>query len=183
MKKWIAFLLGLTMVLAFTACGDSGENTTETTAEETTAAVETEAPDEPETSGISTSKEFTSDIGFNMEVPSVALTPEGQVIMRTEGDLEKAVGSEVPLAEGVTNLYVEPFGNGVFYSIMMIKEDKTVSAVNSTVLMNDKKVEIMDKLGGYEDVVRVEPVQSADAHTINVVMGNGDAYPLDPYLK
>lgn len=184
MKRWIAFVLSLSMALALSACGGSTDNTEETAAPETTTtATQTEAPDTAESSPISATKEFTSDTGFNMDVSYVALTPDGQVIMHTRGDLAKAVGSEVVLADGITNLYVEPFGNGGYYTILMIRNDGTVSAVNSTTLLTGKTVEIMDKLGGYQDVIRIEPTQDPDAHTVNAVMGNGDAYPLDPYLK
>ena len=78
---------------------------------------------------------------------------------------------------------MKPFGNGGFYSILMLKEDGTVSAVNTAKLRDENVIEVMDNLGGYQDVVTVEGETTVDAMLINAVMSNGDKYPLDPYLK
>ena len=59
----------------------------------------------------------------------------------------------------------------------------SMKKVNASALINDKTVEVIDKLGGYEDVSSIESVQDVDAYGINAVMENGDKFPLDPYLK
>jgi hypothetical protein len=120
---------------------------------------------------------------FNMDINTVGLTPEGDVILKTEGDLAAAVGWQPTIASGVKDIYAKPFGNGGFYSILMLKEDGTVSAVNTAKLRDENVIEIMDNLGGYQDVVTVEGETTVDAMLINAVMSNGDKYPLDPYLK
>lgn len=185
MKKILIAALMLAVCLAFAGCGGTEEaaepETTEAAAEEATD-VDTNVSG-PEYTEFSKVNECTSDDGFGMEVYSVALTPDGEVIMQTQGDLAEEVGWETPVAEDVKDIYVERFGNGGFYEILMIKNDGTVSAVNSDKLMNDKKIEVMDKLGGYQDVTGIESVEDPDAYLVNAVMSNGDKFPLDPYLK
>ena len=182
MKKLLIAMIMVVMCLAFAGCGDSssGEEPAEP---ETTAATEAEQSAEPEYVEYSFVKEITSDTGFDMDVMSVGLTPEGDVIMRTQGDLAASLGEQVKVATGVKDIYVEPFGNGGYYSILMIRQDRTVSAVNTSKLIGEKETEILNNLGGYQDVSAIESVIDFDAFTINAVLANGDKYMLDPYLK
>jgi len=189
MKRNIIWIITITMIcLGLAGCGGSGTEGNEAT-EETTVTEEPVATEEatttqtPQYTDFSYVKEISSQTGYGMDVNAVLLTPEGETIMRTQGELGEAAGWEVKLADEVSDIYVEPFGNGGFYAILMIKTDGTVSEVNASALINDKTVEVIDKLGGYEDVSSIESVQDVDAYGINVVMENGDKFPLDPYLK
>ena len=185
MKRLFIAMLMVVMCLSFAGCGGSA-STEETTQPETTEATEAteETQPAPEYTDYSHVKEITGpSYEFNMPINTVGLTPDGDVILRTEGDLAAAVGWQPTIASGVKDIYVIPFGNGGFYSILMLKEDGTVSAVNTAKLRDENAIEIMDNLGGYQDVVTVEGETTIDAKEINAVMSNGDKYPLDPYLK
>ena len=171
MKKLLTAVIVMILCFAFTGCGGS-TSTEETTQPETTEATGETQP-APEYKDYSHVKEITGpSYEFNMDINTVGLTPEGDVILKTEGDLAAAVGWQP-----------KPFGNGGFYSILMLKEDGTVSAVNTAKLRDENVIEIMDNLGGYQDVVTVEGDTTVDACVVNAVMSNGDKYPLDPYLK
>ena len=180
MKRLLMALLIAIMCLAFAGCGDSAGSEEATEPETTTEAAQADAPEYTDYSFV---KEITSDTGFDMDVVSVGLTPEGEVIMRTQGDLAAALGEQVKVAVGVKDIYVEPFGNGGFYSILMIRTDRTVSAVNTSKLYAEKEKEILNNVGGYQDVSAIESEQTEDAFIINAVLANGDKYMLDPYLK
>ena len=188
MKKLFIAMLMVGMCFLFAGCGNS-TSTEETAQPETMEATEaTEETEEtqpaPEYTDYSHVKEIAGpSYEFNMDISTVGLTPEGDVILITEGDLAAAVGRQPTIASGVKDIYVKPFGNGGFYSILMLKEDGTVSAVNTAKLRDENVIEIMDNLGGYQDVVTVEGETTVDAMLINAVMSNGDKYPLDPYLK
>ena len=184
MKKYLIAAMVAVMCVAFAACGDSTESEEPTTE----APTEVEAPAADESSGpqytdISYVKEITSSTGFDMEVYSVTLTPEGEVYLRAQGDLAEAIGWEKKIAVGVHDIYVEEFGNGGFYSILMIRDDKTVTAVNTSKLRNEKTVELINNVGSYQDVSAIEAETTEDAHVINAVLANGDKYLLDPYLE
>ena len=182
MKKLLMAALVAAMCMAFAACGDSGESAdVETTAAETTtAATEASGPDYKDISYV---KEIESSMNFNMDVHSVTLTPEGDVVMRAAGDLAQAQGWQFQIASGVKDIYVEEFGNGGFYSVILLRDDNTVSAVNTSKIIEDKEVEIMDNLGGYQDVTNVKGEKTEDASVVYVYMSNGDKYLLDEYLK
>lgn len=190
MKKYLIAVMVIIMCAAFAGCGDSA-GTDEAAEPETTAAEaaadETadagEAQSGPEYTDYSNVKELTSDLGFGMDVQSVGLTPEGEVIMRTQKDLADELGWQFTLESGVKDLYVEEFGNGGFYTILMIKEDGTVSAVNTAKLRDEKTIEIMDEIGGYQDVASIEGTHTEDGSLVYAVMESGDKYMLDPYLK
>ena len=186
MKRNIIWIITITVIcLGLAGCGGSGTEGNEAAQTETAQTETTEATtaQSPQYTDFSYVKEISSQTGYGMDVNAVLLTPEGETIMRTQGELGEAAGWEVKLADEVSDIYVEPFGNGGFYAILMIKTDGTVSEVNASALINDKTVEVIDKLGGYEDVSSIESVQDVDAYGINAVMENGDKFPLDPYLK
>ena len=186
MKKYLITLTIAVMCLAFAGCGESEDTEETTTAEEITSVEETtEAtqPTGPQYTDFSYVKEFKSDLGFDMEVYSVSLTPDNNVIMRTQGELAEALGWEIQIAEGAKDLYVLPFGNGGFYSILMIRMDDTVTAVNISKLREDKEVELMDNLGGFRDVTSITGEQTVDANVVYAVFANGSREMLDPYLK
>ena len=187
MKKNFVFVLVMAFILGMSlaACGgsDSSEEAAADPTEEVVTEESTTAAPAPEYTDFSYVKEIYSETGFGMDVNAVLLTPEGQAVMRTEGELGQAVGWEVKLADGVSDIYVEPFGNGGFYAILLLKPEGTVSEVNASALINDKKVEIIDQVGGFDDVKLIEGFQDVDAFGINAVMSNGDKEPLDEYLK
>ena len=186
MKKIIiTLIMAFVLVMSRAACGgnDPSEEATSDTTEEIAAEEAMTAGQTPEYTDFSYVKELSSETGFGMDVNAVLLTPEGRAVMRTEGELGQAIGWEVELADGVSDIYVEPFGNGGFYAILLLKPEGTVSEVNASALINDKKVEIIDRLGAFNDVKLIEGVKEEDAYSINAILSNGDKEPLDEYLK
>ena len=189
-KRILIAATAIVMAFALAACGSNGSATEEETAapvaeeEEAAAVEETASPaPTPEYTNFSYVVEISSEVGFGMDVNSVLLTPEGEAVMRTEGELGEQVGWEVQIGDGVKNIYVEPFGDEGLYAIIMVKEDGTVSEVNTSALVNEMKVEVQDNLGGYEDVQSIESVQSAGSNSVNAISSSGDEFPLDEYLK
>ena len=189
-KRILVAAISIVMAFVFAACASNGpateEETTAPAAEEEEAAPveETASPaPTPEYTNFSYVMEVSSETGFGMDVNSVLLTPEGQAVMRTEGELGEQVGWEVQIGDGVKDIFVEPFGDEGLFAIIMVKEDGTVSEVNASALVNELTVEVQDNLGGYEDVQSIESVQSADSYSVNAVSSSGDELPLDEYLK
>lgn len=174
MKKLTIAMLIMIMCVAFVGCGDSG-NTEEAT--ETTAAAE------PAYEDYSFVEELSNGTGYDMGVTSVGLSTEGEVVMRTEGDLAAAVGDQLVITDGVKELYVEPYGNGGFYSILMIREDGTVSVVNTTKLRDEKTIEILDNIADLQDIVSIEGTIEDDAYVIYAINSNDERIMLDPYLQ
>lgn len=116
-------------------------------------------------------------------IDEILLYEDGDLTMELDDALEDALGEYVFVAEDVREVYLLPFGNGGYRTIVFIKEDGTVSAVNMTKLLTGQELEVMDRLGGYQDVVSIEGRQDPDAMLVEAVMENGDRYLLDPYLK
>ena len=52
-----------------------------------------------------------------------------------------------------------------------------------TGLIENKKIEILDKLGGYTNVVSIEQDNDQESMLINAVLKNGEKYMLDGYIK
>ena len=178
MKKIIIAMLIMTMsLLAFAGCGSGTEEERETTATVSTIINELQFEDYDYV------KTIECDLGPDISISEVGLSTEGEVIARIDSDLANKYAPVDVLAIGVKDLYVEEFGNGGYSTVVMIKEDGTVSALNISKLYEDKVVEVMDNLGGYQDVVSVEGTMDVDAHLINVVTSNGEKYLLDPYLQ
>ena len=186
MKKRIPFLLTIVMVLAIcfsvTACGGSQS----TDVSDDTSVQQTEPT---ETEDVVAIKKKISDVDDDLGsfvalgVDSIELTEDGALIIEFDGALEESLGEEVVVATGVRDVFLLPFGNGGFRTIAFIREDGTVSALNTSELLYNKNIEVMDNLGGYQDAYTLEGVQLPDAIGVNVVMNNGESYSLDPYLK
>lgn len=181
--KTALFLLILCFVLSGCGSANTEETTTETTETTETTASESAKESTPEYTDVSSIKEISSPMGFGMNVDSVVLTPEGDVILRAKAELAESVGWQLIIANDVKNLYVESFNQGNSYIILMIRNDGTVSAVNHSVLTQDNRIEIMDELGGYHDVTSIEAAADSETKTINAVMSSGEKQPLEPYLQ
>ena len=66
---------------------------------------------------------------------------------------------------------------------MFVKNDGTVSIVNSTSLIQDKKIEIIDNLGNYKDIVSIKQETDQEGILIYAVDKNNEEYMLDEYIK
>ena len=114
---------------------------------------------------------------------AVLLTEDGDLCLETAEPLDSELGKYVMVAGGVKEVWLLPFGNGGYRTIIFLKDDDTVSAVSTTALLNDHVVEVLSNLGGYVGVETIESKQADDAMYVEAVMGNGNRYLLDPYLE
>lgn len=189
MKKYLIAAIIMTMCMAFAGCGSTSEEPAET---ETTAAAETEATNEAMTDTQANSgvvKKEISDVDENTEpylelgIDEIKLMEDGTLMLEADGALEDAVGEDVTIANDVADVFVVPFGNGGFRSVIFIREDGSVSALSAEALINNHSIEVMDNLGGLTDVKTIEGMQDVDAFGVNAVLNSGDTVMLDPYLK
>lgn len=190
-KLLITTLFLCCIMLLLAGCGGSGssgdgtENTETAIAETETTVTEETTVDQ---SGETVRKEIDDvddDLGMNLPLglDSILLLEDGTMIIETDDALEDAVGEEVTIASDVQDVFVLPFGNGGYRSVLFIKADGSVSALSTDALINDHNIEVMDNLGGYTEVKSIESVQDPGGSLVNVVLENGDTFLLDPYLK
>ncbi len=131
-------------------------------------------------------KEITDiDTNLNHELPlgidSVKLMSSGKAIVVTNN--ENTPNEELTVGINVKNIYMFPFGNGGYRSIMFLKNDGTVSALNASVLIENQKIEIMDNIGNYNNIEDIESVQGSDASFIRAKTTSGEKIILDEYIK
>lgn len=185
--KRITLMAVISMMFLFLCAGCGGSAGTGEDTSEPADVTETQEPAQ-QTDAKAVKKQIT-DIDETEEpfVPlgldSVQLLEDGTLILETDGELEKAAGEEITITSDATDVFVLPFGNGGFRSVIFLREDGSVSALNTSSLINDHNIDVMDQLGGYTDVKTLESAQDEDAFGINAVMNSGDKFPLDPYLK
>lgn len=111
-------------------------------------------------------------------IDEIKLAKSGNLYIETDDILEH-LGDDILIAANVQDVYLLPFGNAGYRTIIFIRYDKTVSAVNTTELVTNKNIEILDNLGNYNDVKSVE----SENNLIYITLENGKKYQLDEYLK
>ncbi len=131
-------------------------------------------------------KEITdidTNLGYNLPlgIDTVKLMSSGKVIF-VPNDRSIAMG-DITVANDVRDVYIFPFGNGGYRSILFVKNDNTVSAVNASSLIESKRIELINNLGGYTNVKTIESQIDNYASSINVILDNGEKYSLDEYIK
>ena len=127
--------------------------------------------------------DIDANLGYNLPlgIATVKLMSSGKVIVVPN---DKNIGmGELTVTTNARDIYVLPFGNGGYRSILFVKNDNTVSAVNASSLIENKRIEVLDNLGGYTNVEYLESQKDDYASSINVVLDNGEKYSLDEYLK
>ena len=127
--------------------------------------------------------DIDANLGYNLPlgIDTVKLMSSGKVIIVPN---DKNIGmGELTVTTNARDIYVLPFGNGGYRSILFIKNNNTVSAVNASSLIQNKRVEIMNNLGGYTNVKSIESETDNYASVINVVLDSGEKYLLDKYIK
>lgn len=136
---------------------------------------------------VDTIKKEIKDIDKNLgyEVPlgidSVKLMNSGKVILVTSDDTIE--NEEITISLDVKDIYIFNFGNGGYRSIILLKNDGTVSAINSSALIENKQIEVIDNLGNYTDVVSVKQEKDQESFLIYAVQKNNNKLLLDGYIK
>ena len=128
-------------------------------------------------------KNIDTNLGHNLPlgVDSVKLMSSGKVILVTSN--ENTPNEELTVSLDVKDIYIFTFGNGGYRSILFLKNDGTVSAVNASALIESKKIEIMDNIGNYNNIEKIESVQGPDASSIRAITTSGEKVLLDGYIK
>ena len=125
------------------------------------------------------------DENIKYEIPlgidSIKLMKSGKVILVTSSD--KITEEETTVSLGVKEVYIYIFGNGGYRSVIFLKNDGTVSALNSSALIENNQIEVMDNLGGFTNVSYIKQVKTSDAFAVYVVLETGEEFMLDEYLK
>lgn len=127
--------------------------------------------------------DIDTNLGYNLPlgIDTVKLMSSGKVIFVPN---DRSIGmGDLTVANDVRDIYIFTFGNGGYRSILFVKNDNTVSAVNASSLIENKRIEVLDNLGGYTNVEYLESQEDDYASSINVVLDNGEKYSLDEYLK
>ena len=127
--------------------------------------------------------DIDANLGYNLPlgIDTVKLMSSGKVIIVPN---DKNIGmGELSVANNVRDIYVLPFGNGGYRSILFIKKSGTISIVNASSLIQNKRIEVIDNLGGYTNVNSIESKTNEYASVINVILDSGEKYPLDEYIK
>ena len=173
MKKSIKIIIPLLIVILLTGC-NIANNTPNKPKKPVTQKTDTVKKE---------IKDIDKDLKYNLPLglDSVKLMKSGKVIVTINNN---AIGTgEQTVATDVKDIYMFTFGNGGYRSILFIKNDGTVSSISASGLIENKKIEILDKLGGYTNVVSIEQDNDQESMLINAVLKNGEKYMLDGYIK
>lgn len=188
MKKTLTIILAMLMILTvsvcMTACGDKDEP-----GEEASDQQETEQQDaEPQPEVVSTIDGIDDDLGpFEpLQIQSITLYEDGTVALVPIEDLKKNEikdDSEAiyPFAESgkVKEVYVVPFGNAGYRTVMALMEDGTISAVNGTALVEDHIIAVMDGVAGRDNFTAIEERSDESAHYLVGITEDGEEVDLD----
>ena len=137
----------------------------------------------PEDTIIKEIKDVDTNLGYNLPlgIDSVKLMSSGKAILVTND--ENTSNEELTVSLNVKDIYVFPFGNGGYRSIIFLKNDGTVSAVNASSLIENKKIEVMNNLGEYTNIAKIEQKKESDGFLIIAVTDTGEKLILDEYIK
>lgn len=126
------------------------------------------------------------DTNLNYELPlgldSVKLMSSGKAIL-VETNNNNMPSEELTVSLNVKDIYIFPFGNGGYRSIIFLKNDGTISIVNSSALIENKRIEVLDNIGNYTNVISIKQEKDPSGTLINAVLESGEKLPIDGYLK
>lgn len=131
-------------------------------------------------------KEFKNlDKNLKYEEPlgidSIKLMKNGKVTI-TPNDKNIAEG-KITVISDVKDMYIFTYGNGGYRTILFIKNDGSISAINTTSLIENKKIEILNNLGNYTNIVSIKQEKDQEGMLINAIDKSGKEYMLDGYIK
>lgn len=189
MKKIIVIITIMVMALALVACQGKGKGEpgtgqkTEQTTQETTQATTAEQSTEDEIIVYQLTGIDSDDWYVPMGVDTMTLTSSGRLTIATNGALKNKVGEEVELANDVLAADLFNFGNGGYRVILFVRRDGTLSAVNPNDLIMKQTVNVMDHIGGLENVVDVSEETDEYATVIVATTQDGSKTIIDSYLN
>lgn len=181
MKKIFNIIIIMMTIFMVTGCNSNkpADKTDTTNNTKTNAKVNTKTTD----SVLKDIKDVDKNRGnvLPLGIESVKLLKSGRVLIKPT---DKAIADgEFSIADNAKEIYIFEFGNAGYRSIMFIKNDGTVSAVNASKLIKNKKIEIINNLGKYTNVKSIEQGKDQSGQVINAVLTNGKKYMLDKYIK
>ena len=125
------------------------------------------------------------DENLQYEIPlgidSIKLMKSGKVILITSND--KITKEETTISIDVKDIYIFTFGNGGYRCVLLLKNDGTISALNSSALIENKQLEVIDNLGNLTNVSYIKQKQDMEGILIYAVLEDGKEEMLDGYLK
>ena len=126
------------------------------------------------------------DENLNYELPlgikKIKLMESGKVILVVTGKDNKT-SEELTVSLNVKDIYIYPFGNGGYRSILFLKENGTVSAINTSELIEHKKIEVMDNLGNLTDITDISKENDQESSLIYAINSAKQKFILDEYIK
>lgn len=180
MKKTIAILLTLTMLLSMTmvlgSCKKEEPDTEEPT--ETTEEQKTEDTEEEDVEEIVKTLEPDSEENLGKDLPmqieSITLYKDGTIRIVPTEDLKKnelgdsEADSLMPFAESgkVKDMYLLRIGNGGYRTVVALIDDGTLSVINTRALLEDRIIAVMDNLGGRDNFTDVVQEEGEDGFSI-----------------
>lgn len=196
-KKMLALLLALVMMICMTACGKGGEEAAPeetgsgTETEETTEGAEdTEEEDAPEV--VKTIEGVDEDLGprLPLMIDSVTLYEDGSVAIIPLEDLKKNeikddAEAVYPFEESgkVSDIFVVDYGNGGYRTLIALMKDGSISAVNGRALVEDHIFAVMDNVANRDNFASIENRTDEDGSSIVAITEDGDEVILDYSLN
>lgn len=196
-KKMLALLLALVMMICMTACGKGGEEAapeetgsgteTEETAEGTEGTEEEEAPEV-----VKTIEGVDEDLGprLPLMIDSVTLYEDGSVAIIPLEDLKKNeikddAEAVYPFEESgkVSDIFVVDYGNGGYRTLIALMKDGSISAVNGRALVEDHIFAVMDNVANRDNFASIENRTDEDGSSIVAITEDGDEVILDYSLN
>lgn len=191
-KKILALMLALVMMISMTACKGSGDEEAADTADSGTGTEET-APVEEPLEVIKTIEGVDEDLGprLPLMIDSITLYEDGSVAIIPTEDLKK---NEIPNDDQdavypfeesgkVSDIYVVDYGNGGYRTIIALMKDGSISAVNGRALVEDHIFAVMDNVANRDNFKSVENKTDEDASSIIGITDDGEEVLLDYSLN
>lgn len=191
-KKILALMLALVMMISMTACKGSGDEEAADTADSGTGTEET-APAEEPLEVIKTIEGVDEDLGprLPLMIDSITLYEDGSVAIIPTEDLKK---NEIPNDDQdavypfeesgkVSDIYVVDYGNGGYRTIIALMKDGSISAVNGRALVEDHIFAVMDNVANRDNFKSVENKTDEDASSIIGITDDGEEVLLDYSLN
>lgn len=191
-KKILALMLALVMMISMTACKGSGDEEAADTADSGTGTEET-APAEEPLEVIKTIEGVDEDLGprLPLMIDSITLYEDGSVAIIPTEDLKKNEipdddqDAVYPFEESgkVSDIYVVDYGNGGYRTIIALMKDGSISAVNGRALVEDHIFAVMDNVANRDNFKSVENKTDEDASSIIGITDDGEEVLLDYSLN
>ena len=181
----LAMLMVLTLSVCMTACGDK-EDAGEDAADQQTAEEQQDTESKPKV--VATIEGIDDDLSQYqpMQIQSITLFEDGSVAIVPIEDLKKNEikdDSEAlyPFEESgkVNEVYVVPYGNDGYRTVLALMEDGTISAINGNALIEDHIIAVMDGVAGRDNFTAVEEREDDSGHYIIGITDDDQEVDLD----